>query len=171
MIIRGGENLFPAEIEGALLEHPAIAEVAIVGIPDEKRGEQIACFMRCSGADLEGGLGLQTATLSYLAGTVSSLNAVNQASFNSSLQLSSNVGNRASIIERYSSTDIRAFFDGGFMVADMNGPMSKSASRVAWTKNETAIRARIASRPSRCLKSSRTSLGVAFSIPSASKSE
>ncbi|MEZ5998789.1 MAG: AMP-binding protein [Hyphomonas sp.] len=50
MIIRGGENLFPAEIENALLEHEAIAEIAIVGIPDEKWGEQVACFMRASGA-------------------------------------------------------------------------------------------------------------------------
>lgn len=46
MIIRGAENLFPAEIENALLEHPAIAEVAVVGIPDEKWGEIVACFMR-----------------------------------------------------------------------------------------------------------------------------
>jgi fatty-acyl-CoA synthase len=46
MIIRGGENLFPAEIENAMLEHPCVAEVAVVGIPDEKWGEQVACFMR-----------------------------------------------------------------------------------------------------------------------------
>ena len=49
MIIRGGENLFPAEIENAMLEHDAVAEVAVVGVPDEKWGEQVACFMRpCS---------------------------------------------------------------------------------------------------------------------------
>lgn len=48
MIIRGGENLFPAEIENAMLEHPAIAEVAVVGIPDDKWGELVACFMRCA---------------------------------------------------------------------------------------------------------------------------
>ena len=46
MIIRGGENLFPAEIEAALLEHPAIAEVAVAGVPDEKWGEIVAAFMR-----------------------------------------------------------------------------------------------------------------------------
>ena len=46
MIIRGGENLFPAEIENAMLEHDAVAEVAVVGVPDEKWGEQVACFMR-----------------------------------------------------------------------------------------------------------------------------
>lgn len=49
MIIRGGENLFPAEIENAMLEHDAIAEVAVVGVPDEKWGEQVACFMRPGG--------------------------------------------------------------------------------------------------------------------------
>jgi fatty-acyl-CoA synthase len=46
MIIRGGENLFPVEIENILLEHPDIAEVAVVGIPDERWGETVACFMR-----------------------------------------------------------------------------------------------------------------------------
>lgn len=48
MIIRGGENLFPAEIENAMLEHDAIGEVAVVGIPDEKWGEQVVCFVRSS---------------------------------------------------------------------------------------------------------------------------
>ncbi len=46
MIIRGGENMFPAEIENTLLEHPEIAEVAVVGIPDDKWGEVIGCFFR-----------------------------------------------------------------------------------------------------------------------------
>ena len=51
MIIRGGENLFPAEIENAMLEHSVIAEVAVVGVADDKWGEQVACFMRCSGGE------------------------------------------------------------------------------------------------------------------------
>ncbi len=46
LIIRGGENLFPAEIENAMLEHDAIAEVAVVGVADEKWGEEVACFIR-----------------------------------------------------------------------------------------------------------------------------
>lgn len=50
MIIRGGENLFPAEIEAAMLEHPAIAEVAVAGAPDEKWGEIAVCFLRIAGA-------------------------------------------------------------------------------------------------------------------------
>ncbi len=51
MIIRGGENLFPAEIENAMLEHEAIAECAVVGIPDDTWGELVACFMRPAGAE------------------------------------------------------------------------------------------------------------------------
>jgi len=51
MIIRGGENLFPAEIENAMLEHPAITEICVVGIPDDKWGEVVACFIRSESAD------------------------------------------------------------------------------------------------------------------------
>ena len=46
MVIRGGENLYPREIEELLFTHPAVAEVAVVGIPDEKWGEQVAAFVR-----------------------------------------------------------------------------------------------------------------------------
>jgi fatty-acyl-CoA synthase len=49
MIIRGGENLFPAEIENVLLDHAEVAEVAVVGVPDAKWGEVVACFVRPSG--------------------------------------------------------------------------------------------------------------------------
>ena len=45
MIIRGGENHFPAEIEAVLVEHPDVAQVAVVGLPDEKWGEVIAAFI------------------------------------------------------------------------------------------------------------------------------
>jgi len=46
MIIRGGENLFPAEIENAILEHADVGEAAVVGVPCPEFGEQVACFMR-----------------------------------------------------------------------------------------------------------------------------
>jgi len=46
MIIRGGENLFPREIEEALAQHPGVAEVVVVGVPDEHWGEQPAAFVR-----------------------------------------------------------------------------------------------------------------------------
>ena len=51
MIIRAGENLFPVEIENAILEHEAILDAAVVAKPDEKWGELVACFMRARGAD------------------------------------------------------------------------------------------------------------------------
>jgi fatty-acyl-CoA synthase len=54
MIIRGGENLFPAEIENVLLEHPSVAEVAVVGAPDARWGEIVVCFVRlAAGASLD----------------------------------------------------------------------------------------------------------------------
>jgi fatty-acyl-CoA synthase len=54
MIIRGGENLFPAEIENVLITHPDIAEVAVVGVPDAHWGEIAICFLRArAGAVLD----------------------------------------------------------------------------------------------------------------------
>jgi fatty-acyl-CoA synthase len=46
MIIRGGENIYPREIEEILFEHPKLAEVAVVGLPDPKWGEIVAAFVR-----------------------------------------------------------------------------------------------------------------------------
>jgi fatty-acyl-CoA synthase len=46
MIIRGGENVYPREIEEFLFRHPKIAEVAIVGVPDDKYGEAICAWIR-----------------------------------------------------------------------------------------------------------------------------
>jgi fatty-acyl-CoA synthase len=46
MIIRGGENIYPKEIEDCLFAHPAVAEVAVVGMPDETWGEVVAAFVR-----------------------------------------------------------------------------------------------------------------------------
>jgi len=41
MIVRGGENIFPIEIESVLMEHPAVIEVVVVGHPDEHWGEVV----------------------------------------------------------------------------------------------------------------------------------
>jgi len=45
MIIASGFNVYPREVEGVLFEHPAVAEAAVVGIPDEYRGETVAAFV------------------------------------------------------------------------------------------------------------------------------
>lgn len=45
MIIRGGENIYPAEIEEFLYTHPDIREIQVFGIPDEKYGEQVAAWI------------------------------------------------------------------------------------------------------------------------------
>ncbi|TDF62219.1 class I adenylate-forming enzyme family protein [Cupriavidus sp. L7L] len=44
MIISGGVNIYPAEIEAALLRHPAILDAAVIGIPDDEFGEQVLAF-------------------------------------------------------------------------------------------------------------------------------
>lgn len=41
MIVSGGENVYPAEVENVLYDHPGIAEVAVIGVPDEKWGETV----------------------------------------------------------------------------------------------------------------------------------
>jgi len=46
MIIRGGENIYPREIEDVLFAHPAVAEVAVIGLPDPQWGEVVGAFIR-----------------------------------------------------------------------------------------------------------------------------
>jgi fatty-acyl-CoA synthase len=45
MVVSGGENVYPAEIEAVLHEHPAVADAAVVGVPDERWGEVCAAFV------------------------------------------------------------------------------------------------------------------------------
>ncbi|HXI86211.1 MAG TPA: long-chain-fatty-acid--CoA ligase, partial [Parvularculaceae bacterium] len=55
MIISGGENIYPAELENALASHPSILEAAIIGVPDEKWGESVkAIIVKRPGATLSG---------------------------------------------------------------------------------------------------------------------
>ena len=56
MIITGGENVSPVEIESLLSLHPAVAEVAVVGLPDERWGQRIAAFVKRGGAVTEAAL-------------------------------------------------------------------------------------------------------------------
>jgi acyl-CoA synthetase (AMP-forming)/AMP-acid ligase II len=45
MIVTGGENVYPAEVENAVFGHPAVADVAVIGVPDEKWGEAVKAIV------------------------------------------------------------------------------------------------------------------------------
>jgi long-chain acyl-CoA synthetase len=52
MIVSGGENVYPAEVENALMAHPGIADVAVIGVPDDKWGETAkAMVVKAPGAE------------------------------------------------------------------------------------------------------------------------
>ena len=54
MIISGGENVYPAEVENAIFGHPAVAEVAVIGVPSAKWGEEVkACVVPKPGAAID----------------------------------------------------------------------------------------------------------------------
>jgi len=55
MIIRGGENIYPREIEDVLAEHPAVAQAAVYGVADAKWGEQVAAAVILKGGALTDG--------------------------------------------------------------------------------------------------------------------
>ena len=46
MVIRGGENIYPREIEEFLYTHPDIEDVQVIGVPDEKYGEEICAWIK-----------------------------------------------------------------------------------------------------------------------------
>jgi long-chain acyl-CoA synthetase len=53
MIVRGGFNVYPREVEEVLMTHPAVSLAAVVGVPDERSGEEIKAFVvRADGAEL-----------------------------------------------------------------------------------------------------------------------
>lgn len=55
MIVSGGENIYPAEVESVLAGHPAVADVAVIGIPDDRWGETVkAVAVRKPGTELTG---------------------------------------------------------------------------------------------------------------------
>lgn len=45
MVIRGGENIYPREIEEFLYGHPGVADVQVIGVPDEKYGEELMAWI------------------------------------------------------------------------------------------------------------------------------
>jgi fatty-acyl-CoA synthase len=46
MVIRGGENVYPREVEEFLYSHPAVADVQVIGVPDERYGEELCAWVR-----------------------------------------------------------------------------------------------------------------------------
>ena len=53
MIVSGGENIYPAEVENAMMKHPAVADVAVIGIPDDRWGEvPLAIVVRKPGVEV-----------------------------------------------------------------------------------------------------------------------
>jgi len=67
MIIRGGENIYPREIEEVLFTHPAVGDVAVVGVPDEKWGERVVAFVRLAPEGRAGAEELETFVRERLA--------------------------------------------------------------------------------------------------------
>ena len=51
MLIRGGENVYPAEVENYLFRHPAVQEVQVFGVPDAKLGEEICAWIVLAGGE------------------------------------------------------------------------------------------------------------------------
>ena len=45
MIVSGGENVFPGEVENTILEHDAVAEVSVLGVPDEEFGQRLKAYV------------------------------------------------------------------------------------------------------------------------------
>ncbi|HVJ97950.1 MAG TPA: long-chain-fatty-acid--CoA ligase [Acidimicrobiia bacterium] len=68
MIVSGGENIYPAEVENVLAKHDEVADVAVIGVPDEKWGEAVkAVVVRADGSDIDEAT-LITFCREYLAG-------------------------------------------------------------------------------------------------------
>ena len=60
MIIRGGENVYPRELEEFFFTHPAVADVQVIGIPDERYGEEIVAWVKFHPGHVANELELQT---------------------------------------------------------------------------------------------------------------
>jgi len=55
MVITGGENVYPAEVENVLMTHPGVADCAVIGVPDEQWGEKVMAVVVRADRGLESG--------------------------------------------------------------------------------------------------------------------
>jgi acyl-CoA synthetase (AMP-forming)/AMP-acid ligase II len=77
MIISGGENIYPAEIENVLASHPDILEAAVIGVPDETWGEAVkAVIVRRQGAELT-----ENAVVEFLKGKIANFKVPKEVEF------------------------------------------------------------------------------------------
>lgn len=68
MIVSGGENIYPAEVENALFQHPAVVDAAVIGIPSEQWGESVLAFLVVQGDEKPTTEDLTEFCRSHLAG-------------------------------------------------------------------------------------------------------
>jgi acyl-CoA synthetase (AMP-forming)/AMP-acid ligase II len=66
MVIRGGENVYCAEVEAALFEHPAVDDVAVIGVPHDELGEEVGAVVRLA----PGGIATKEELRTFLTGRI-----------------------------------------------------------------------------------------------------
>ncbi|CAH1777383.1 unnamed protein product, partial [Owenia fusiformis] len=77
LIIRGGENIYPVEVENFLYSHPKVEDVQIIGVPDERLGEQVAAWIRLK----EGQTATEDEIKEYCKGKISHFKIPNFVTF------------------------------------------------------------------------------------------
>jgi long-chain acyl-CoA synthetase len=84
MIISGGINIYPTEVEAALLSHPAVGDVAVIGIPSDEWGEEIKAVVEPA-AGYQAGEELAAELIAYVRGRLSHYKCPRSVDFRASL--------------------------------------------------------------------------------------
>jgi fatty-acyl-CoA synthase len=118
MIISGGVNIYPAEIEKELLDHPAIAEACVMGTADEKWGEVPIAFVALKSASSAGGLEL----IEFLRPRISKIKLPRQVIFMEALPRNA----YGKVLKRNLQDRLRDLESGTARQADSASPGRKS---------------------------------------------